>query len=346
MLAGLTPARAAELHRRMACRLADEGAEPETIASHWRCAGDVEAAWPYVLRAAQRLRERGEHAGALAALRDLQGATKDEALALRAEIMLAQEHLFDDLVAGRRALESVQVRACRLPSGPARQTIEAHALAGLVDNAVFSGDLAQAGELAIALRERLPGLARDVLLEAHPVLIEAAMREGDFGAAAASLQGLRQAGAAPAVVLSFEAQIHWFSGAVREARQVFEQLLAQHPDYCRGLTIENDLAVMSHALGDLATAEAMARRSLQSWAGVAHTEALSCLVLGSTLASGGRFGEALETLARAHQLGLRQGSALFVSEALVRRARLHWAAGDAAAARLKSSLWALVNMTS
>jgi hypothetical protein len=66
---------------------------------------------------------------------------------------------------------------------------------------------------------------------------------------------------------------------------------------------------------------------------VAHTEALSCLVLGSTLASGGRFGEALETLARAHQLGLRQGSALFVSEALVRRARLHWAAGDAAAAR-------------
>ncbi|MBK8865395.1 MAG: AAA family ATPase [Betaproteobacteria bacterium] len=333
MLAGLTPARAAELHRRMACRLADEGAEPETIASHWRCAGDVEAAWPYVLRAAQRLRERGEHAGALAALRDLQGATKDEALALRAEIMLAQEHLFDDLVAGRRALESVQVRACRLPSGLARQTIEAHALAGLVDNAVFSGDLAQAGELAIALRERLPGLARDVLLEAHPVLIEAAMREGDFGAAAASLQGLRQAGAAPAVVLSFEAQIHWFSGAVREARQVFEQLLAQHPDYCRGLTIENDLAVMSHALGDLATAEAMARRSLQSWAGVAHTEALSCLVLGSTLASGGRFGEALETLARAHQLGLRQGSALFVSEALVRRARLHWAAGDAAAAR-------------
>jgi hypothetical protein len=90
---------------------------------------------------------------------------------------------------------------------------------------------------------------------------------------------------------------------------------------------------MSHALGDLATAEAMARRSLHSWAGVAHTEALSCLVLGSTLASGGRFGEALESLARAHELGLQQGSALFVSEALVRRARLHWTAGDAAAAR-------------
>ena len=73
-----------------------------------------------------------------------------------------------------------------------------------------------------------------------------------------------------------------------------EDLLARHPDYCQGLTIENDLAVMCHALGDLGTAEAMARRSLRSWVGVAHTEALSSLVLGSTLTSSGRYGEALE----------------------------------------------------
>ena len=331
---GMAPARAAELHRRTARHLADDGTEPETIAYHWRLAGDAEAAWPYVLRTAQRLRERGEHDAAMAALRELRDATRDEALALRAEVMLAQEHLFDDLDAGRRALESARVRAARLPRGLQRQTIEAHVLAGLVDNAVFSGDLARAGALAAALREGLPGLARDVLIEAHPVLIEAAMREGDFEAAVASLQSLRQAGAAHAVVLSFEAQIHWFSGAVREARQVFEQLLEQHPDYCRGLTIENDLAVMSHALGDLATAELMARRSLRSWAGVAHTEALSSLVLGSTLARGGRFAEAHAALQRSHDLGLQQGSALFVSEALVRRARLHWTAGDAAAARL------------
>ncbi len=325
--AGMTPTRAAELHRRTARHLVAEGAEPETIAFHWRHAGDDEAAWPFVLRAAQRLRERGEHDAAMAALSELRDATNDEPLALRAEIMLAQEHLFDDLVAGRRALESARVRASRLPPGMSRQTLEAHVLAGLVDNAVFSGDLGRASALARALRERLPGLARDVLVEAHPVLIEAAMREGDFEAAVASLEGLRQAGAAHAVVLSFEAQIHWFSGAVREARRVFEHLLARHPDYCHGLTIENDLAVMCHALGDLGAAEEMARRSLRSWTGVAHTEALSSLVLGSTLASGGRFAEALEALDRAHELGLRQGSALFVSEALARRARLHWTAG-------------------
>ena len=45
------------------------------------------------------------------------------------------------------------------------------------------------------------------------------------------------------------------------------RLLQRHPDYCRGLTVENDLAVMLHALGEVEAAEAMARRSLASWAG-------------------------------------------------------------------------------
>jgi len=331
--AAISPARAAELHRQTALHLVEQGAEAEAIAHHWRSAGDDEAAWPFVLCAAQRLRQRGEHDAAIAALSELREATRDDTLALRAEVMLAQEHLFDDLAAGRRALESVLVRAGCLAPGIARQTIEAHALAGLVDNAVFSGDLAHALTLQPALLERLPGLARDALIEAHQVLIEATMREGDFASARASLEGLRQARAAHAVVLSFEAQIHWFCGAVREARQVFEHLLVRHPDYCHGLTIENDLAVMCLALGDLGAAEEMARRSLRSWAGVAHTEALSSLVLGSTLTSMGRAAEALQVLDRAQELGRRQGSALFVSEALVRRARLHWSVADASAAR-------------
>lgn len=331
--AALSPERAAELHRRAAAHLDQEGAEPEAIAHHWRCAGDDTAAWPFVLRLAQRLRQRGEHDAAVAALCELRDAALDETLVLRAEVMLAQEHLFDDLPAGRQSLESTLVRAECLRAGTARQAVEAHALAGLIDNAVFSGDLARAVSLSAALRERLPGLAKDALIEAHQVLIEATMREGDFEAARASLECLRQAGAAHAVVLSFEAQIHWFAGAVREARQVFEHLLTRHPDYCHGLTIENDLAVMCLALGDLGAAEELARRSLRSWAGVAHAQALSSLVLGSTLTSRGRFDEALQVLDRACELGRQQGSDLFVSEALARRARLHWAAGDAQAAR-------------
>lgn len=331
--AAISPERAAQGHRRAARHLELEGAEPETIAYHWRCAGDEAAAWPFVLLAAQRLRQRGERDSAVTALCELRDAALDQTLVLRAEVMLAQEHLFDDLPAGRRALESTLVRAECVQAGIARQTVEAHALAGLIDNAVFSGDLARAVSLSSTLRERLPGLAKDALIEAHQVLIEAAMRDGDFEAARDSLEGLRQAGAAHAVVLSFEAQIHWFAGAVREARQVFEQLLMRHPDYCHGLTIENDLAVMCQALGDLGAAEELARRSLRSWGSIAHAQALSSLALGSTLTSRGCFDEALQVLDRACELGRQQGSDLFVSEALARRARLHWAATDAQAAR-------------
>ena len=311
---------------------AGSGAAARRRAPARRGGGGGAGAGPWMLRVAQRLKQRGEREAAVAALSEIRDATSDAALALRADIMLAQEHLFDDLPAGRLALESTLVRARSLPPDVARQTIEAHALSGLVDNAVFSGDLARASGLVQALRERLPGLDKDVLVEAHQVLIEATMRFGDAEAARVSLQGLRDARAAPAVVLSFEAQIHWFTGEVREARSVFEGLLARHPDYCQGLTIENDLAVMCHALGDLGTAEAMARRSLRSWAGVAHTEALSSLVLGSTLTSSGRYGEAREAFERARELGRQQGSALFVSEALARRSRLHWCEGDPDAA--------------
>ncbi len=174
-----------------------------------------------MLRAAQRLRERGEHDAAQAALRELRAATRDDVLALRAEIMLAQEHLFDDLDTGRRALDSVRVRAGQLPPGAARQTIEAHALAGLVDNAVFSGDLARAGTLAAAPARAAAGLARDVLARGAPqVLIEAGHARGRLRRGLDCLAaGLAAApAAAHAVLLSFEAQIHWFGGDVLASR--------------------------------------------------------------------------------------------------------------------------------
>jgi ATP/maltotriose-dependent transcriptional regulator MalT len=113
----------------------------------------------------------------------------------------------------------------------------------------------------------------------------------------------------------------------RAARDAFEALLAAHPDYCSGLTIENDLAVMLHAQGELASAEDLARRSLASWRGVPHTEALSLLVLGAVLTSAGRHDEADTVLGQALMLGREQKSALFEAEALVRRARLRQQCG-------------------
>jgi tetratricopeptide (TPR) repeat protein len=325
--------RASALHQRAAQHLAQHGGAPELVAHHWRAAGQPARAWPFVMRAAQGLRQRGEHGAAVELLHALRDGTADRTLTLRARTMLAQERLFDDLLACRAELEQVLARAGALPAGQARRTIEVHALAGLVDGAVFSGDLERAQWLGRELRDRLGGVPRDVRIEAHQVLIETHMRDGDFDAANASLKALRRAGAADAVVLSFEAQIHWFGGDVVAARQAFEFLLERHADYCRGLTIENDLAVMCHALGDLDRAEVMARRSLRSWAGVPHTLALSSLVLGATLVSRGAYDEARSVLDEARRIGQQQGSTLFVGEALVRLARLHWGAGDAQAAR-------------
>jgi tetratricopeptide (TPR) repeat protein len=340
------PARAAALHRRAARQLAAERAEPELVAYHWREAGEPGRAWPYVLRAAQRLRVRGEHAAAVAELEAIRRHCADAALALHAQILLAQERLFDDLGAGRQALQAALDQAAGLRPGAARRELQARALAGLVDNAVFSGELPRARELAVRLRRHLAGLPAELRVEAHQVLIEVAMREPDIAAARASLQALREAGAPPPVVASFEAQIHWFGGAVREARGAFERLLDEHPDYCRGLTIENDLAVMCHALGDLPRAEAMARRSLDSWRGLAHTETLSLLVLGAVLTSAGRFEPARAALEQALALGRQQGSALFAGEALARLARMHGCAGDTDAAReAAAQAWAAVGDT-
>jgi tetratricopeptide (TPR) repeat protein len=167
------------------------------------------------------------------------------------------------------------------------------------------------------------------------VLIELAMREPDIPAAWACLGELQQLSPRRPTLLSFEGQIHWFGGEVQAAHDALARLLERHPDYCRGITIENDLAVMLQALGRVDEAEAMARRSLESWAGVAHTETLSLLVLGLTLTSAGRHGEADAALGRALQLAREQASPGFEAEALVRRARLwlQWnRSGDADAA--------------
>jgi tetratricopeptide (TPR) repeat protein len=165
------------------------------------------------------------------------------------------------------------------------------------------------------------------------VLIELAMRAPDIPGAWALLAQLRVLVPRRPTLLSFEGQIHWFGGQVQAAYDALARLLDLHPDYCRGITVENDLAVMLQALGRIADAEAMARRSLHSWAGVAHTEALSLLVLGLVLTSAGRHAEADAALQRALAMARAQASPGFEAEALVRRARLLLQCGHAAEAQ-------------
>ncbi len=331
VLASLKPSLQQVLHRRAALAMAAraEGeAEPLAVAAHWQAAHEPQTALAWTLRGADQLKRRGRFDEARSLWSRVAQESLDATQALQARLALAECELLSNLGVGRKGLELILAQAPAVADSLQREHIEAQALSGLVDNLVFSGDMAAARRYAGFLRPLVPRLRVDDRVHACEVLMELAMREPDIEAAWSLLEQVKLLAPNSPSTLSFEGQIHWFSGNAQDARDAFEALLADHPSYCSGLTIENDLAVMLFALGDLARAEAMARRSLVSWVGVAHTESLSLLVLGAVLTSTGRYADALAAFSRAFQLGVEQGSALFVAEAQVRRARLWMQCGQ------------------
>jgi tetratricopeptide (TPR) repeat protein len=326
--ARLGSARRLTLHRHAALWL---GTRPEadamTVAEHWRAAGEPQTALGWRHRGAEQLKARGRYDEACAIWREVADESLDLTQSLLARLELAACDLFEDLARGELALNALRAQLDGVSDIAQRRLMEARLRAALVDNRVFAGDLGGAAVHAARLRELMPELPTRERIHACEVLIELAMREPDIPAAWARLAQLREMAPRLPSVLSFEGQIHWFGGHVRAAHDALARLLQRHPDYCRGLTVENDLAVMLHALGDVAAAEDMARRSLHSWAGVMHTECLSSLVLGSVLTTAGRHAEAQGALQRALTLAQTQSSAMFEAEARVRLARLHLQCG-------------------
>lgn len=332
-VADLPAARRAALHRHAALWLAHQPwADAMTVAEHWRAAGEPQTALAWRHQGAEQLKARGRFEDARAIWQEVADESLDVAQGLRARLELAACDLLEDLARGETALLAIQAQLDGVADPDQHRLIEGRLRAALVDNRVFAGDLGQAMRHATRLRELLPALPEGERIHAYEVLIELAMREPDIPAAWALLGQLREAAPRLPTVLSFEGQIHWFGGQVQAAHDALARLLERHPDFCRGITIENDLAVMLHALGDLAQAETMARRSLQSWAGVAHTETLSLLVLGSVLTSAGRHAEAEAALQQALALAQGQSSAGFEAEARLRHARLLLQCGQVAEA--------------
>ncbi len=322
------------LHRHAALWLASQPVvDALTVAEHWRAAGETQTALAWRHRGAEQLKSRGDFDAARALWREVADESLDATQALRARLELAACDLFADLGRGEALLAAVQAQLSAVADAEQRLQIEGRLLSARVDNRVFAGDLAAARQYAGRLRSLLPRLPLHERIDALEVLIELAMREPDIPAAWACLAQLRDAAPARPTLLSFEGQIHWFGGEVQAAHDALARLLERHPDYCRGITVENDLAVMLQALGRIDEAEAMARRSLDSWAGVAHTETLSLLVLGLVLTSAGRHAEADAALLGAHARACEQGSPGFEAEALVRRARLLLQCGRIAAAQ-------------
>ena len=322
------------LHRHAALWLASQPVvDALTVAEHWRAAGETQTALAWRHRGAEQLKSRGDFDAARALWREVADESLDATQALRARLELAACDLFADLGRGEALLAAVQAQLSAVADAEQRLQIEGRLLSARVDNRVFAGDLAAARQHAGRLRSLLPRLPLHERIDALEVLIELAMREPDIPGAWACLAQLRDAAPARPTLLSFEGQIHWFGGEVQAAHDALARLLERHPDYCRGITVENDLAVMLQALGRIDEAEAMARRSLDSWAGVAHTETLSLLVLGLVLTSAGRHAEADAALLGAHTRACEQASPGFEAEALVRRARLLLQCGRIAAAQ-------------
>ena len=312
-----------------------------TVAEHWKAAAEPQMALLWSHQAAEQLKARGSFDEARLLWREVMESSNDPALRLRSQLNLAACDLFDDLAGGEVALNAVLAQLNSVAEPLQRLQIEAAVLSALVDNRVFAGDLPAATLRAQRLHALLPKLMQKSTHKeaviASEVLIELAMRQPDIPMAWSLLGRLRSlvpklAPKQPSL-LSFEGQIHWFGGQVQAAHDALARLLAQHPDYCRGITIENDLAVMLQALGRIAEAEVMAQRSLQSWAGVAHTETLSLLVMGLVQISAGRHAQADAALTQALSLARAQASRGFEAEALVRHARLWWQCGQFAAAQ-------------
>ena len=224
-------------------------ADALTIAEHWRAAGEPQTALAWRHRGAEQLKARGRFDEARRVWQEVADDSLDTAQALRARLELAACDLFEDLTRGERALMAVLAQLGAVADAQQRHHIEGRVLAALVDNRVFAGDIAGAQSHAARLREVLPSLPTPDQLDAIAVLIELAMRQPDIPGAWALLAQLRSKAPKLPTLLSFEGQIHWFGGEVQAAHDALAKLLERHPDYCCGITVENDLAVMLQALG-------------------------------------------------------------------------------------------------
>ncbi|WP_457323682.1 AAA family ATPase, partial [Roseateles sp. P5_E11] len=205
VLAVLPAFEAQALRQRAALALgarAEGAAEPLAVAALWQGAGEAQTALAWLHRGAAQQKLRGRYDEAQALWQRVAAESREPALALQARLSLAECALLHDLPAGRQALQQVLELAGAVADPAQREQIEGQALAGLIDNAVFSGDLAHAATLAERLRPLLPRLPLAERCNACEVLIELAMREPDIPAAWALLGQLRQLAPARPSLLS------------------------------------------------------------------------------------------------------------------------------------------------
>lgn len=331
------PARRRErLHERVAESLAALPAsarvDPAVLMRHWRAGNRPREAWHAAFAAAQALRERGGLDESARAYAEIAAGADDPILRLKARAAATEHLLLSDLVAERQALEAILTESESLPDGPAAAELRARVRTALADNAVYDGDLSAAQAHIDALRPLLSAIDRAERQHALEIVIEVAQRRGDFAAAHAALAQARAEQPDNPTMLVCEGMLAWNEMRIDDAIGIYRRVVAEHPDHCHYIMVENDCAVALLARGAVDEAEQWVRRGLATWAGIAHAECLSLLNLGAILTSAARWDEAAGALERTLPLAHANASRLFEGEALHRIGRLHLLCGRVAAA--------------
>ena len=208
------------------------------------------------------------------------------------------------------------------------QVSQARTIAQLLNSAGYSGDGEKVhhylDKAIFWCKEILPEYVRLELLEA---IMDTAPRAKAFDEALSALQEAKALTPHSISVMAFDAQLHYYKGNFIDAKNVFEHLIQTHPTAVRSLTLENDLGISCTLAGLLSLGKQWLEKSLETWQGITHVEALTNSNLGYTLFLMGRYTEALNHLQLAETQSREVGSQTFLADTLYRQAGVYFFCG-------------------
>ncbi|SMB81474.1 AAA family ATPase [Deinococcus hopiensis] len=330
----LSPERRALLHKSLA--QGGERLAPAVLARHLLAAGEPEAALPHLLEAADAATARADLTGAARWLREARRhAAPGSLAALRVSVMLGDLLLWQGSAEGRAELNAA-LGELRAHPDPAARELTAHALAALSEIELYGGDFERASAYADAALRLGAGsgvVSTPIVRRALESAVTVAMRRGDVEAARRHLdEGARLVSNDPDLDAT-AAELAFYVGDLRRSRAMFEELLTRVPGHARVRTLENDLGFVCLNLGDLVAAERWLRRSLETYAGVPHPEALSRSNLGLVFLMMGRLDEAWAELQLAENLARGGEFGTFLADVRHRQAGVRLARREFEAAR-------------
>jgi DNA-binding SARP family transcriptional activator len=303
--------------------------EPLLSASHWRKAGKLERAWELELEMAETQLQRGLLGSGLDLLETILQETPKEHPVRLETLVIAGTYLH--LLDTRRTdtyLEEV------LNAPKLTPMLKFRALLAGVNNAVYQGNMSKAqhfirqAEMHTNARQEL-----SLRLELEHSRLEVMLRSGDFAGAEARLGEVYALDEKNVDTQSYEAQLRFYQARFVEAAALFEKMRQQDPDCIRRLTLENDLGATYWMLGQLNDAEKELNKSLETWRGSPHVEALSHMHLAFVQMTRGRTREAVEFAEKAITYSRAFGSLTFEADALHHLGVVYFQSGQLTKAR-------------